>query len=101
MLHREAHIDRQLVSVTEGRSNFGPLKTVAAVRTIPLPQVVVDALAAHLAAHPPADGGHVLTINGEPITRQAFGHIWRPIAHEVGLPLGTGLHMLRHYYASL
>jgi hypothetical protein len=30
-----------------------------------------------------------------------WGHLWRPIAREVGLPTGTGLHSLRHYYASL
>ena len=57
---------------------FGPPKTTASVRTIPLPQVVVDALAAHLAAFPPGPDGLVFTLDGEPITRQSFGHIWRP-----------------------
>jgi site-specific recombinase XerD len=43
----------------------------------------------------------VFTVNGAPITRQVFGHIWRPVARQVGLEPGTGMHALRHYYASL
>ena len=43
----------------------------------------------------------VFTLDGEPITRRGFGHLWRPIAREVGIPAGDGLHALRHYYASL
>ena len=27
--------------------------------------------------------------------------MWRPVAKEAGLTIGTGLHSLRHYYASL
>ncbi len=80
---------------------FGPPKTEASVRVIPLPRVVVDALAAHLAAYPVGPDGLVFPLGGEPITRQRFGHLWRPIAKAVGLSPGTGLHALRHYYASL
>ncbi len=51
---------------------------------------------------PVEDGGHVLTLNqGQPIARQAFGHVWRSAARAAGIPAGTGLHALRHYYASL
>ncbi len=80
-----------------------PPKTPASVRTIPLPKIVVDTLAAHLAAYPVDDNhGLVFTLDdGRPITRQAFGHLWRPVAGQVGVPVGTGLHLLRHYYASL
>ena len=78
---------------------FGPPKTEASARTIPLPNVVVEALAAHVAGAEP--GGLVFTLDGAPITRQAFGHLWRPVARQVGFPTGTGLHALRHYYASL
>ena len=35
------------------------------------------------------------------MNRQAFGRIWRPAARSAGVPEGTGLHLLRHYYASL
>ncbi|MFS2281379.1 SOS response-associated peptidase family protein [Microbacterium sp. OR21] len=36
-------------------------------------------------------------------TRQKFGHLWRPAAKTAGLTTetGTGMHALRHYYASL
>ena len=49
-LRRTVRVDQQLVS-TPGRAPFlAAPKTSASVRTIPLPQVVVDALAQHLAA---------------------------------------------------
>ena len=100
-LRREVRVDRQLSTRPGRRTEFGPPKTPASVRTIPLPQVVVDALAAHLAAHPAGEHGLVFTLAGAPITRQAFGHVWRPVARAVGLEPGTGMHALRHYYASL
>ena len=57
---------------------------------------------AHLAAFPPGDDGFVFTLDdGQPITRQAFGRVWRPAAASAGLATGTGMHALRHYYASL
>jgi integrase len=100
-LRREVRVDRQLLTRPGRRTEFGPPKTPASVRTIPLPQVVVDALAAHLADHPAGEHGLVFTLAGAPITRQAFGHVWRPVARSVGLEPGTGMHALRHYYASL
>jgi integrase len=101
LLRRELHVDRQLVTMVRERPRFGPPKTQASVRTIPLPDVVVQALVAHLAAYPPGDEGLVFTVDGEPITRQMFGHIWRPVARRTGLGPGLGMHSLRHYYASL
>ena len=53
-LERTVTVDRQLVTVAGQAPTFGPPKTQASNRTIPLPQVVVDALAAHLAAFPPS-----------------------------------------------
>ena len=47
-------------------------------------EVVVDELAAHLAEHPVGEHGLVFTMAGEPITRQAFGHVWRPVARAGG-----------------
>lgn len=65
------------------------------MRTIPLPQVVVDALAAHLAEFPTA--GLIF----EPITRQLFSKMWRAAVMRAGLPREITYHSLRHYYASL
>ncbi|BBX69582.1 tyrosine-type recombinase/integrase [Mycolicibacterium psychrotolerans] len=100
-LERLAVVDRQLVTVPKQAPTFGPPKTAASNRTIPLPQVVVDALAAHLAAFPAEPDGLIFTLAGKPITRQTFGHKWRPAVKTAGLPTGTGFHALRHYYASL
>ena len=100
-LERTAMVDRQLVTVQGQAPCLGPPKTRASNRTIPLPQVVVDALAAHLAEFPAAPDGLVFTLTGKPITRQAFGHKWRAAVETAGLPAGTGFHALRHYYASL
>ena len=96
-------VDRQLVTLRDAQVEFGPLKTKASYRTIPLPRVVVDALNAHLASTDVAADGLVFTLEGRPITRQAFGHLWRPVASKAGLTeaTGTGMHALRHYYASL
>jgi integrase len=72
-----------------------PVKTRTSVRTIPLPQVVVDGLAAHLAEFPTA--GLIF----EPITRQLFSKLWRAAVTRAGLPQEITYHSLRHYYASL
>lgn len=96
-------VDRQLVTQAKGGTAFAPPKTAASVRTIPLPRVVVTALNDHLARHDVADDGLLFTIDGKGITRQRFGHLWRPAATAAGLTAatGTGMHALRHYYASL
>ena len=51
-LRREVRVERQFFTRPARRTEFGPTKTPASVRTIPLPEVVVDALAAHLAQLP-------------------------------------------------
>lgn len=100
-LRREVRIDRQLVRVQNGAPVWGPPKTEASYRTIPLPAVVVEALQQHLAAYDVEPDGLLFTLEGSPISRQAFGHQWRPAASAAGIPTGTGMHALRHYYASL
>lgn len=100
-LERAAVVDRQLLTMPKQPPTLAPPKTAASNRTIPLPQVVVDALAAHLAAFPAEPDGLIFTLRGKPITRAVFGHKWRPAVETAGLPAGTGFHALRHYYASL
>lgn len=98
---REVRIERQLIRVVDGQPVFGPPKTPASYRTVPLPDVVVEAMKRHFAELDVQMGDLVFTLDGGPISRQAFGHKWRPVAKNAGLALGTGLHSLRHYYASL
>jgi integrase len=41
------------------------------------------------------------TIDSRPIHRATWAHIWAPAARMAGIPKGTGLHSLRHYFATL
>ena len=66
-LRREVRVDRQLhTRPGRGVTGFGPTKTPASNRTIPLPQVVVDALAVHLRDFPAGESGLVFTLHGAP-----------------------------------
>jgi integrase len=96
-------VDRQLRSLRGPATSFGPLKTSASNRVVPLPSVVVDALHQHISAYDVGDDGLVFRLRGEAIHRSAFGHVWRPAAKAAGLGelTGTGMHALRHFYASL
>jgi integrase len=53
-LRRTVKVDRQLLLMPGGGPVLAPPKTEASRRLVPLPAVVVDALAAHLARFPPA-----------------------------------------------
>jgi integrase len=101
-LRRQVKVDRQLVLEPKTGPAFGPPKTAASYRTIPLPAVVVDALAAHLRDYPAGPDGLVFTSPlGKPIRRTRFSDVWRPAVSAAGAPAGTGFHALRHFYASL
>jgi integrase len=102
-LRRSVRVDRQLVTLT-GSVRLGPPKTNASVRTVPLPHVVVNELAAHLAAFPAEspDGLVFTSDDGSPVARTAFAsRVWPPAARAARLRAGTGFHALRHFYASL
>lgn len=101
-LRRSLKVDRQLVLLPGAGPELAPPKTDASYRSVPLPGVVVDALAAHLARWPVGESGLVFTTeDGDPIRRTAFsGAIWRPALKRAGLE-GAKFHDLRHFYASL
>ena len=98
-LRRSVTVDRQLVGISGREPFFGPPKTAASVRVIPLPTVVVDGLAAHLAAFP-SEGLIFTNAAGDMIRRSNFGTMWVRVTKSVGLD-GLRFHDLRHYYASL
>jgi integrase len=100
-LRRQLTVDRQLVTMPDRAPYLAPPKTQASVRVIPLPQVVVDGLAAHLAVWPTQE--FVFTTElGMPIRRTAFsGRGQRPAVRAAGLPASVTFHSLRHFYASL
>lgn len=101
-LRRVLTVDRQLVLLPGSRPVLAPPKTQASYRTVPLPDVVLEALSAHLATFGAGADGFVFTNDiGEPIRRTRFSDVWRPLASTADLAPGTGFHALRHFYASL
>lgn len=79
------------------------LKTKTSRRSVPLPELVVDALAAHIAAQPVTHPDALIftTTYGNPIRRTSWTEaVWWPATKRAGLE-GVGFHALRHTYASL
>lgn len=102
LLHRRVRVDRQLVSVAGAPPEFGPLKTDASYRTVPLPQVAVDALAEHLDAYPAVPTALVFrNVHGNEHRRSAFFRTWHDLTRRAGVSESINFHALRHYYASL
>ena len=52
-LRRQVRVDRQLLNVREGRPEFGPPKTTASHRTVPMAATTIEELSAQLAAVSP------------------------------------------------
>lgn len=84
---------------------LAPPKTAASHRTIPLPQVVVTALSEHVRTYPVTHPDGLLFTDeyGEALRRTRFSReVWVPLISSIeSAPAGTGMHDLRHYYASL
>jgi integrase len=93
-LRRNVEVERQRVP----SGAIAPVKTEASQRTVPLGAVVLDTLAAHLAAYPSPEW-MFLTAIGEPLSYKAWSSVWRRARLTTGLTMET--HDLRHYYASL
>ncbi len=101
-LRREVRVDRQLIWVPGSPVGLGPLKTPASRRVVPLPSLVVDALAQHLATYPAAPEALVFTgAQGQPIARAWLHRAWRSAITAAGLPESSTWHKLRHTYASV
>lgn len=99
-LRRTVRVDRQIV-MAAGPPQFGPPKTQASVRTVPLPDVVASVLAAHLEQWPVGTNGSIFTApTGGALYRNRVGEIWRRSVAAIDLP-GLRFHDLRHFYASL
>ncbi len=90
LLRRQLLVEQQLITV-QGRAPFlAPSKTAASVRQVPLPGLVVDAVAAHLAQSEPGELGTVFSgESGEPLRRNRFSE--RVVASGCGSgPFETG-----------
>jgi integrase len=97
LLHRIINVAEQLTEVN-GRLDFGAPKTDASIRTVALPELVVDSLDVHLArwAEPGANGLVFPASEGGPMRRSNFRRrVWAPALARVGL-VGVQFHALRH-----
>jgi integrase len=100
-LRRTIRVDRQLVTISGQPARLGPPKTPQSVRTIPVPNAVIDELARHLEQCSPGPFGLIFTDGkADPIRRNALGHVWRRAALKAGID-GFTPHDLRHYAASV
>ncbi len=96
-LRREIRIDRQLVTLSGRPPTFGPPKGEASCRTIVVPDAVLQVLSEQVRTFP---GELVFTDSkGDPIRRNAIGHVWRRAAPVAGV-VDRSFHDLRHYAAS-
>lgn len=94
-LRRQLRVDRQLMNLPGEAPRLVPVKTRTSNRTVPLPHVVIDTLAAHLAEFPSDD------MIFQPISRQLFSKLFRAAVKRADLPGTVTYQDLRHYYASL
>lgn len=100
-LRRTITVDRQLILPASGPPQFGPPKTAASVRTVPLPKVVAESLTGHLERWPAELVALIFTNERcDPLRRNRIGEIWRATVSRAG-PEGLRSHDLRHFHASL
>jgi integrase len=97
---RMVRIEWQLAPGSKVRSEP---KTPRSRRVVPLPDVVRDAVAAHVEVYPPGPDGSLFTTRfGAPYRHDYYGaQIFIRATRRAGLPPGTTTHDLRHHYASV
>jgi len=98
--HDVAFLGKASVSIERQRrqdGSLGPVKSKKARRVIPIGIIVVDALAAHLAAFP-SDGPLFTDELGAPLLYRRWRTIAEAAAKEAGVDITA--HNLRHFYAS-
>jgi integrase len=90
-LRRTVRVEWQFTSGSKERSEP---KTPRSRRTIPAPQVVLDAIAGHLATYPAGEDGAVFTTTaGTPLGHVYYGHnLFRRAVASAGLPEGKTSH---------
>jgi integrase len=100
-LRRRVLVEEQIQGLSGCEPTMVPLKTKASRRVVPVDDVVLEAVTAHMQRWQPGPGGLLVTNRlGRPTRRSSFGDCWRAAVEEVGVPTGTRFHELRHFYAS-
>lgn len=101
-LRRTVKVDRQLHGIEDGEPTWGPPKTAAGYRTVPVAKCVIDLMAEQLAERGAGPQGLIFTNRDrKPIEQSAATKALTRVIEPVGWPRGTGFHLFRHYYASL
>lgn len=95
-LRRTVVVDRQL----NRERQLVELKTPSSYRTLPLPVVVADCLAAHLATAGRRDGLVFRGADDRPVSLNSVLVAWRRAVAQVPGAEGLRLHDMRHSYAS-
>lgn len=99
-LRREINVVEQMQTIQgEGVVLVEP-KTDESTRTIPIPEELVDLIAAHVAAHCPTGGLLFTTEAGRHVSSATWSPIWTTAVETAKLVKGTRFHWLRHTYAS-
>lgn len=96
-------VDRQLDRAGHGSVPvFGPLKTKASYRVVPLAPSTVKVLGEHVERYGPGPAGLVFCKpGGFVVDRKHLAYAWEVASAGMGLPPRTGWHDLRHHHASL
>lgn len=117
-LAREVRVEQQLLWSRAAGVHIAKPKTATSRRTVELPQVVIDVLAASLESYPsqtlrlpdlrdprkPETRSVRLvftTETGGALYGGSWSGTWSRAVRRAGLPSGFGLHGLRHYFATL
>lgn len=102
-LRKRITVDRQRNTVPESEELFGPLKTPASERTIPIADVTVLELSEHIRKYGTGPEGLIFTTEGGlPMQRNRFGDLWRGMRRRSPeVPDRAKFHDLRHFYASM
>ena len=93
-LRRTVRVERQRLQSHQ----IAPLKSKASRRTVPLGQVVIDTLAAHLAAYPPTADALFADELREPLTYRRWKRLLSDAAKVVEVDVTS--HSFRHFAAS-
>lgn len=110
---RSLRVEQQLLA---NKQCLAPPKTAHSRRTVPLVAGTLNAVSAHLARFPAAgvdirdatdprrvverSARLVFTTDSGRWVGGGWGKVWRPAARAAGFPPGSGLHSLRHFFAS-
>lgn len=96
-LHNTVRVTDQAIELADGSTIFGPPKTKAGVRTVPIPKDVLPSIVEHLAACVGPDPEVLLftASNGAPLRRTKFRSRWLRACEKAEIP-ELHFHDLRH-----